>query len=56
MNLGLRDAVSLGPAIAAALTVGTPMALRRQHQRAVKVIGIGITKFMPGAVHTAPTI
>ena len=54
MSLGLRDAVSLGPAIAAALTVGTPMALRRQ--RAVKVIGIGITKFMPGAVHIAPTI
>jgi len=62
MNLGLRDAVSLGPVIAAALTAGTSpetdekvrahMALRRQ--RAVKVIGI--TKFMAGAVGMAPEI
>lgn len=62
MNLGLRDAVSLGPVIAAALTAGTSpetdqklrehMALRRQ--RAVKVIGI--TKFMAGAVGMAPAV
>jgi len=62
MNLGLRDAVSLGPVIAAALTEGTSsetdekvcahMALRRH--RAVKVIGI--TKFMAGAVGMAPVI
>ena len=62
MNLGLRDAVSLGPVIAAALTAGTSpetdekvcahMALRRQ--RAIKVIGI--TKFMAGAVGMAPEI
>ena len=62
MNLGLRDAVSLGPVIAAALTAGTSsatdekvrahMALRRH--RAVKVIGI--TKFMAGAVGMAPVL
>jgi 2-polyprenyl-6-methoxyphenol hydroxylase-like FAD-dependent oxidoreductase len=62
MNLGLRDAVSLGPVLAAALTDGTSsatdekvrahMALRRH--RAVKVIGI--TKFMAGAVGMAPVI
>ena len=62
MNLGLRDAISLGPVLAAALAEGTSsetdekvrghMALRRN--RAVKVIGI--TKFMAGAVGLAPVI
>jgi 2-polyprenyl-6-methoxyphenol hydroxylase-like FAD-dependent oxidoreductase len=62
MNLGLRDAISVGPVIAAALTEGTSaesdekvrahMALRRK--RAVKVIGI--TKFMAGAVGMAPAV
>ena len=62
MNLGLRDAISLGPILAAALAEGTSsatdekvrahMALRRR--RAVKVIGI--TKFMAGAVGLAPVI
>jgi FAD binding domain len=62
MNLGLRDAVSLGPVIAAALTAGsTPetdekvrelMALRRE--RAVNVIGI--TKYMAGAVGLSPSL
>jgi len=60
MNLGLRDGISLGPVIAAALTAGsTPesdelvrahMALRRE--RAINVIGI--TKFMAGDVGMAP--
>jgi len=60
MNLGLRDATSLGPAIAAALTAGpsaetdervrSHMALRRE--RAVKVIGM--TKIMSGAVGMSP--
>jgi len=60
MNLGLRDGISLGPVIAAALTAGsTPesdelvrahMALRRE--RAINVIGI--TKFMAGAVGMSP--
>jgi 2-polyprenyl-6-methoxyphenol hydroxylase-like FAD-dependent oxidoreductase len=56
MNLGLRDAISLGPVLAAALAEGPSsetdenvrahMALRRQ--RAADVIGM--TKFMAGAV------
>jgi hypothetical protein len=60
MNLGLRDATSLGPVIAAALTAGPSpeadekvrahMALRRE--RAVKVIGM--TKVMSGAVGMSP--
>jgi 2-polyprenyl-6-methoxyphenol hydroxylase-like FAD-dependent oxidoreductase len=60
MNLGLRDATSLGPVIAAALTAGPSaetdegvrahMALRRE--RAVKVIGM--TKIMSGAVGMSP--
>ena len=62
MNLGLRDAVSLGPVIAAALRDGSSpetdekvrahMAVRRR--RAVNVIGI--TKFMAGAVGMSPVI
>ncbi|KAI0273379.1 FAD/NAD-P-binding domain-containing protein [Gloeopeniophorella convolvens] len=62
MNLGLRDAVSLGPVIAAALTAGPSsetdekvrahMALRRE--RAVKVIGM--TKVMSGAVGMSPAL
>jgi 2-polyprenyl-6-methoxyphenol hydroxylase-like FAD-dependent oxidoreductase len=62
MNLGLRDATSLGPVLAAALTVGsTPesdeqvrahMALRRE--RAVAVIGM--TKVMSGAVGMSPAL
>ncbi len=62
MNLGLRDAISVGPVIAAALTAGSSpetdeklaahMALRRE--RAVKVIGI--TKFMTGAVGLSPSV
>jgi 2-polyprenyl-6-methoxyphenol hydroxylase-like FAD-dependent oxidoreductase len=62
MNLGLRDGISLGPVIAAALTAGpTPesdekvrahMALRRE--RAIKVIGI--TKAMASALGMSPGI
>jgi len=62
MNLGLRDATSLGPVIAAALTAGPSaetdekvrahMALRRE--RAVKVITM--TKVMSGAVGMAPAL
>jgi hypothetical protein len=62
MNLGLRDAVSLGSVLAAALAEGTSsetdetvrahMALRRH--RAAKIIGI--TKFMAGAVGMAPIL
>jgi FAD binding domain len=62
MNLGLRDAISLGPVIAAGLTAGSThetdeklralMALRRE--RAVKVIGI--TKYMAGAVGLSPSL
>ena len=62
MNLGLRDGVSLGPVIAAALTAGTSaetdetvrahMALRRE--RAVKVIGVA--KVMAGAVGMSPGV
>ena len=62
MNLGLRDAVSLGPILAAVLaegpssatdeTVRAHMALRRH--RAAKIIGI--TKFMAGAVGMAPVL
>jgi len=62
MNLGLRDGVSLGPVIAAALTMGTStktdetvrahMALRRE--RAMKVIGVA--KVMAGAVGMAPGV
>jgi 2-polyprenyl-6-methoxyphenol hydroxylase-like FAD-dependent oxidoreductase len=56
MNLGLRDAISLGPVLAAALAEGPSseidgnlrahMALRRQRVANV----IGMTKFMAGAV------
>ncbi|KAI0306374.1 FAD/NAD-P-binding domain-containing protein [Multifurca ochricompacta] len=62
MNLGLRDAVSLGPVIAAALTAGPSpetdekvrahLAVRRE--RAVKVIGM--TKIMSGAVGMSPAL
>ena len=62
MNLGLRDGISLGPVIAAALTAGQSpesdekvrahMALRRE--RAVKVIGI--TKVMAATLGMAPGI
>jgi 2-polyprenyl-6-methoxyphenol hydroxylase-like FAD-dependent oxidoreductase len=62
MNLGLRDATSLGPVIAAALTAGPSaetdekvrahMALRRE--RAVKVITM--TKVMSGAVGMSPAL
>ena len=62
MNLGLRDGISLGPVIAAALTAGPSpgsdenvrahMALRRE--RAVKVIGI--TKFMAGTMGMSPAV
>lgn len=62
MNLGLRDGISLGPVIAAALTAGTSpetdetvrahMAVR--YERAVKVIGM--TKLMSGAVGMSPTL
>jgi 2-polyprenyl-6-methoxyphenol hydroxylase-like FAD-dependent oxidoreductase len=61
-NLGLRDGISLGPIIAAALTAGPSpdsdgkvrahMALRRE--RAVKVIGI--TKYMAGTMGMSPTV
>ena len=60
MNLGLRDAVTLGPVLAAALTAGPSpetdekvrahMTLRRD--RALKVIGM--TKVMAGAVGMSP--
>jgi 2-polyprenyl-6-methoxyphenol hydroxylase-like FAD-dependent oxidoreductase len=60
MNLGIRDAVTLGPVLAAALTAGPSpetdekvrahMTLRRD--RAVKVIGM--TKVMVGAVGMSP--
>jgi FAD binding domain len=60
MNLGLRDAISLGPVLAAALTAGRSpesdetvrahMAVRRE--RAVKVIRM--TKIMAGAVGMSP--
>ena len=62
MNLGLRDGISLGPVIAAALTAGPSpesdekvrahMALRRE--RAIKVIGI--TKFMAGTTGMSPAV
>ncbi|KAN0140849.1 FAD/NAD-P-binding domain containing protein [Lactarius tabidus] len=60
MNLGIRDAVTLGPVLAAALTAGPSpetdekvrahMTLRRD--RALKVIGM--TKVMAGAVGMSP--
>ena len=62
MNLGLRDAIALGPVIAAGLTAGSThesdeklralMALRRE--RAVKVIGI--TKYLTGVSGLSPTL
>ncbi|KAH9996904.1 hypothetical protein BJV77DRAFT_1086315 [Russula vinacea] len=62
MNLGLRDAVSVGPVIAAALTAGPSlesdekvrahMALRRE--RAMKVIGT--TKIMAAMLGMAPGV
>jgi 2-polyprenyl-6-methoxyphenol hydroxylase-like FAD-dependent oxidoreductase len=62
MNLGLRDAVMLGPVLATALTTGSYpetdelvrayMTVRRD--RALKVIGM--TKFMAGAVGMSPSI
>lgn len=62
MNLGLRDAITLGPVLAAALTAGSSpetdekvrahMALRRD--RALKVIGM--TKIMAGAVGMSPAV
>src|SRR6266404_5457193 len=62
MNLGLRDGITLGPVLAAALTAGptpesdeqlrTHMALRRE--RALKVIGT--TKIMAGAVGMSPAV
>jgi 2-polyprenyl-6-methoxyphenol hydroxylase-like FAD-dependent oxidoreductase len=62
MNLGLRDGISLGPVIAAALTAGPSsesdekvrahMALRRE--RAVKIIGV--TKVMSATLGMAPDI
>ncbi|KAI0316675.1 FAD/NAD(P)-binding domain-containing protein [Amylostereum chailletii] len=62
MNLGLRDAITVGPVIAEVLTEGaTPqandklqahMALRRE--RAVKVIGMA--KIMAGAVGMSPNV
>ncbi|KAH9180772.1 FAD/NAD-P-binding domain-containing protein [Lactarius sanguifluus] len=62
MNLGLRDAITLGPVLAAALTAGPSpesddkvrahMTLRRD--RALKVIGM--TKVMAGAVGMSPAV
>lgn len=62
MNLGLRDAITLGPVLAAALTAGPSpetdgkvrahMTLRRD--RALKVIGM--TKIMSGAVGMSPAV
>jgi 2-polyprenyl-6-methoxyphenol hydroxylase-like FAD-dependent oxidoreductase len=62
MNLGLRDGISLGPIIAAALTAGPSpesdemvrahMAERRD--RAVKVIGL--TKYMAGTMGMSPAV
>jgi 2-polyprenyl-6-methoxyphenol hydroxylase-like FAD-dependent oxidoreductase len=62
MNLGLRDGISLGPVIAAALTAGPSpeseemvrahMAERRD--RAVKVIGL--TKYMAGTMGMSPSV
>jgi 2-polyprenyl-6-methoxyphenol hydroxylase-like FAD-dependent oxidoreductase len=62
MNLGLRDGISLGPVIAAALTAGPSpesdekvrahMALRRE--RAVNVIGIA--KYMAGTMGMSPAV
>jgi len=62
MNLGLRDAVTLGPVLAAALTAGpnpetdeqvrAHMKVRRD--RALKVVGM--TKVMVGAVGMSPTV
>lgn len=62
MNLGIRDAVTLGPVLAAALTAGPSpetdekvrahMTLRRD--RALKVIGM--TKVMAGAVGMSPAV
>ena len=62
MNLGLRDAISLGPVMAKALTEGgTPTALKQvsahmnsRRERAVQVIGM--TKFTSGAVGMSPKI
>ncbi|KAI9457303.1 FAD/NAD-P-binding domain-containing protein [Russula earlei] len=52
MNLGLRDGVSLGPIIAAALTAGTSP--ETDERRAVNVIGVA--KVMAGAVGMAPGV
>jgi 2-polyprenyl-6-methoxyphenol hydroxylase-like FAD-dependent oxidoreductase len=62
MNLGLRDAISVGPVLAAALTSGRSldsdeklrahMAVRRE--RAVKIINM--TKIMAGAVGMSPAL
>ncbi|KAH8980948.1 FAD/NAD-P-binding domain-containing protein [Lactarius hatsudake] len=62
MNLGLRDAITLAPVLAAALTAGPSpeiddkvrahMAVRRD--RALKVIGM--TKIMAGAVGMSPAV
>ncbi len=62
MNLGLRDGISLGPVIAAALTAGSSpesdekvhahMAVRRE--RAIKVINVA--KYMAGTMGMSPAV
>ena len=62
MNLGLRDGISIGPVIAAAITAGsTPEAdekvrahMAGRRERALKVIGI--TKFMSHTVGMSPVL